>query len=90
MNQRKFRFKIITRGARTNLRRVSSDATIAVLAVSALSSLSARAETCESLAALALPYTTITNAAAIPAGTHTASTLDTLISTAARAAAARR
>jgi len=61
MNPRKFCFEIA--------KRLSSAATRGVVAVLALSSLSARADDCESLAALAIPYTTITVAASIPAGT---------------------
>ena len=49
MKQRKFRFKITTRGVHTNVKRLSSGATTGVLAVLAFSSLSARAEDCESL-----------------------------------------
>jgi len=69
MKQRKFRFKITTRGVHTNVRRLSSGAITSALAVLTFSSLSARAENCESLAALAIPETTINVAASIPAGT---------------------
>src|SRR5213079_2694282 len=69
MNQRKFCFQITTRDLRMNVKRLSSSATGGMLAVFAFLSLSARADNCESLAALAIPYTTITVAASIPAGT---------------------
>ena len=69
MKQRKFRFDITTRDLRTNVKRLSSRATTGALAVLAFSSVSAKAENCESLAATAIPHTTITVAASIPAGT---------------------